>query len=77
MYEKGEVKETIQDSSRTFLTLLVYICADGSALPPSLIYPSPSGNIRANWVEEIQLNKQEILLTTSLNGWLNNNIGLA
>jgi hypothetical protein len=77
MYEKGEVKETIQDGSRTFLTLLACICADGSALPPALIFPSPSGNIRANWVEEISSDSLQIMVTTSSNGWSNNDIGLA
>ncbi|KAH5390817.1 hypothetical protein HBI32_241910 [Parastagonospora nodorum] len=50
---KREVRASLQDGSREFLTLLACICADGSSLPLSLIYASTQGAIRLNWVEGI------------------------
>ena len=37
-WEKKEVRASLQDGSREFLTVLACCCADGSSLPPSLIY---------------------------------------
>ena len=34
----GRITHASQDGSREFLSLLACICADGSALPPALIY---------------------------------------
>jgi hypothetical protein len=67
-WEKGSVREAIQDGSRTFLTVIACICGDGTTLPPGLIYESTSGAIRANWVEELNLNDHQLFITTSLSG---------
>ncbi|KAH5363543.1 hypothetical protein HBI48_081690 [Parastagonospora nodorum] len=48
------------DRSREFLTLLACICADGSSLPPSLIYASTQGAIRSNWVEGITAGDHDV-----------------
>jgi hypothetical protein len=37
-YEDGKRRNTIQDGSREWITLLACICADGSCLKPALIY---------------------------------------
>ena len=37
-YEAKKRRTTIQDGSREWITLLAYICADGSYLEPALIY---------------------------------------
>ena len=39
----GRITYASQDGSREFLSLLAYIYADGSALPPALIYKGDSG----------------------------------
>ena len=36
---------TGQDGSRYWITLIATICADGSSLPPALIYKAVSGNL--------------------------------
>jgi hypothetical protein len=38
LYEEGKIKAYIQDSNREWITLLAYICADGSYIKLSLIY---------------------------------------
>ena len=46
MWEKKEVTTAIQDGSREWISIIACICADGSALPPSLIYQSTSGDLQ-------------------------------
>jgi hypothetical protein len=38
VYDSGRVTANAQDGSREFISLLASICADGTALPPALIY---------------------------------------
>jgi hypothetical protein len=76
-WEKKEVRASLQDGSREFLTLLACCCADGSSLPPSLIYAAAHGAIQSSWVEEIEAGKHEVFITSSPTGWSNDNVGLA
>ena len=77
MWEKKEVTAAIQDSNREWISLLACVCADGSHLPPSLIYPSASGSIQSSWVEEVEPGKHSVHVTSSPSGWTNNDMGLA
>jgi hypothetical protein len=43
----------IQDGNREWITLIACVCADGSALPPALVYEGKSG-IQSSWVEGIE-----------------------
>lgn len=54
MWVKKEVRASLQDGSREFLTLMATTCADGSWLPPSLIYAAKHGAIRSTWVDDIK-----------------------
>jgi hypothetical protein len=51
--------------------------ADGSALPPSLIYQAKTSNIQSTWVQDIDTNKHPVFISASPSGWSNNEIGLA
>jgi hypothetical protein len=77
MWEKKEVTATLQDGSREWITLLACVCADGSALPPSLIYQAAAGSIQSSWVEDIKAGEHLVHVTLSPSGWTNNDIGLA
>jgi hypothetical protein len=46
-WESKEAKAPIQDGSREWITVLAAVCADGEALPPSLIYQAKRGNVRS------------------------------
>ena len=37
-YDEGRVKQFIQDSNWEWITTIIYICIDRTALPPALIY---------------------------------------
>ncbi|KAH4900865.1 hypothetical protein HBI80_150040 [Parastagonospora nodorum] len=76
-WDKKEVRASLQDGSREFLTLLACICADRSSLPPSLIYASTQGAIRSNWVEGITAGDHDVFITSSQSGWSNNDVSLA
>ncbi|KAJ8105176.1 hypothetical protein OPT61_g10339 [Boeremia exigua] len=76
-WEKGEVRQSSQDGNREWVSLLACICADGTALPPGVIFASKNSTIRARWVAEIDPETHSIHATSSPTGWTNNDIGLA
>ena len=76
-YERGEVRQARQDGSREWVSLLATICADGTALPPGIIFASKNSTIQSRWVADIEVGKHSIHVTSSPSGWTNNDIGLA
>jgi hypothetical protein len=74
---KKRVRAPTQDGNREWITVLACICADGSALPPSLIYQAKSGAIRDTWVEDITSGDHSVHVTSSPSGWTNDEIGLS
>ncbi|KAF1965771.1 hypothetical protein BU23DRAFT_593520 [Bimuria novae-zelandiae CBS 107.79] len=53
IWERKEVTAALQDGEREFVTCLATICADGSALPPGLIFAA-LGGLRDTWVAGIE-----------------------
>jgi hypothetical protein len=51
--------------------------ADGTALPPGLVFQGANGNIQSTWVQDINSEQHNVFVTSSLSGWSNNEIGLA
>ncbi|CAE7002770.1 Pogo transposable element [Pyrenophora teres f. teres] len=76
-WEKKEVRVSLQDGSREFLTVMACCCADGSSLPPALIYAAKKGAIQSSWVEDIKAGEHEVFVSSSPTGWSNDNVGLA
>jgi hypothetical protein len=77
LYERKEVRDSLQDGSREWITVLACVGADGSALPPSLIFQAANGNIRSTWVQHIEAGQHDMFAASSPSGWTNNEIGLA
>ena len=48
LYEKKQVRQACQDSSREWVSLLAAICADGTTLPPSIIFASKNSTIQSH-----------------------------
>jgi hypothetical protein len=44
-YTSGQVQSNKYNRSREFISLLAAICADGTAVPPALIYKGSSGDL--------------------------------
>jgi hypothetical protein len=76
MYDSGRITTAKQDGSREFISLLASICADGTALPPALIYKGASGDLQDTWLEDMN-EKDQAFFASSANGWSFNVFGLA
>lgn len=66
-----------QDGSREFISLLATICADGSALPPALIYQGDSYDLQDTWLEDYDSSSDEAYFAVSKKGWTNEELGLS
>ncbi|KAF1924064.1 uncharacterized protein M421DRAFT_425080 [Didymella exigua CBS 183.55] len=66
MWEKKEVKASLQDGNCAWLTLIACVCGDGSALPPGLIYKSANNTIQSSWVDEIKPGEHSVLVSLIL-----------
>jgi hypothetical protein len=45
-FKKGKIIGNTQDGSREWVTILASICADGTDIPPSIIYQAITGNLQ-------------------------------
>ena len=75
LYDSGRITAAKQDSSREFISLLASICADGTAIPPALIYKGASGDLQDTWMEDLG-EKEQAFFASSANGWSSNAFGL-
>ena len=77
LYKKQKNRQLLQDSNREWVTLLASVCADGSALPPGLIFSGKDNTIQSSWVEDIEPGKHSVFVTATPSGWTNDEVGLA
>lgn len=71
----GRITHASQDGSREFISLLACICANGTALPPALIYKGDSGTLQDTWVEDWEPENEAFFAVTA-NGWSCDALGL-
>jgi hypothetical protein len=76
-WEQKEVTAALQDGNRDWITALACICADGTALPPGIIYQSNNCTLQSSWVEDIKVSKHQVFTASSPSGWTNDTLGLA
>jgi hypothetical protein len=76
-WESKKVRASLQDGSQEWVTVVAAVCADGSTLPPALIYSSANSTLQGSWVAAIEATKHDGFVNSSPTGWTNNNIGLA
>jgi hypothetical protein len=76
-WEKREVTAALQDGSRTWITTVAAVCADGTALPPGLIYESANCTLQSSWVADIKPGVHDVFVASTPSGWTNNDVGLA
>jgi hypothetical protein len=65
-----------QDGNREWITILATICADGTAIPPAIIFAG-SGSLQSTWVEDVELGQHQAAFASSPNGWTSDILGLA
>jgi hypothetical protein len=68
---------TGQDGARHWITLMATICADGSSLPPALIYEAVSGNLQDTWLQDYRPEEYPCWFASSPNGWTSDELGLS
>src|SRR5271170_2709214 len=73
--KQGKLQGAAQDGNRSWITLIAGICADGTSLPPALIYQASSGDIQDSWVDDYQPD-DKAYFTSSTTGWTNNELGM-
>ena len=73
-FESGRITFATQDGSREFISLLACICANGTALPPALIYRGDSKVLQDTWLED-WTEDQEAYFATSSSGWSSDLLG--
>ena len=66
-----------QDGSREWITLIATICADGSSLPPALIYKAASGDLQDSWLQDYDPQEHPCWFASSANGWTSDELGLS
>ncbi len=74
-YESKRVTQGSHDGNREWVSLLAAICADGSSLPPALIWPAESNNIQNTWVADLNRNTH-VYSARSPTGWSNDDAAL-
>jgi hypothetical protein len=77
VWVKDGAKAPIQDGNREWITIIPTICADGTTLFTSIIYPSDGFDLYDSWVEDIPPEDTSINLSSTPTGWTNNKLGLA
>ena len=63
--ESGRITHASQDGSREFISLLACICANGTALPPALIYRGDSKTLQDTWLEDWSVDQQAFFAVSS------------
>ncbi|KAF2091716.1 hypothetical protein K490DRAFT_70498 [Saccharata proteae CBS 121410] len=61
IWERKEVRAALQDGSREWITVIAAICADGTTLPPRIIYAASSDKVRSTWQYLLQAGVTMIL----------------
>ena len=74
---RRQSRASLQIGNCEWITLLACVCADGSTLPPGLIYQAAGKAVQSSWVESIDPRKHSEHFTTSPSGWTNDDVGLA
>lgn len=74
-YEQGSLKQHLQDGNREWITTIACICANGTVLPPALIYQAKSGKIQNSWLQDFEITKHRAYFSVSDKGWTNNDLG--
>ena len=60
LYKERRYKQPSHDANREWVTVIGAICADGSHLPPAVIYSGASEKVQANWVHNIDPNTYDL-----------------
>jgi hypothetical protein len=77
LYKERRYKQASCDANRKWVTVIGGICADGTPLPPAVIFSVASEKVQANWVHDIDQETHSIYFSVSESGWTNDDLGVA
>ena len=77
LYKQRRYKQPSHDANREWVTVIAAICADGSYLPPAVIFSADSEKVQASWVHDINPETHSIYFSVSQSGWTNDDLGVA
>lgn len=66
--KSGRVLGNNQDSNREWVTILATICADGTWIPPAIIYAGKTGLLQDSWVQDFEPGQHQAYFAASPNG---------
>jgi hypothetical protein len=73
--KQGKLLGAAQDGNRDWITLIATIYADGTLLPPALIYSATTGDIQDQWLQDYQ-ETEDCYFASTETGWTNDQLGL-
>lgn len=56
-WEAKTVRQALQDGNKEWVTILGCVSADGTWIPPTLVYPAAGRSIQSSWVNSIEAEK--------------------
>jgi hypothetical protein len=59
-YQQKHARQSLHNGNHEWITLVACICADGTALPPGLIFAAESKNIQSTWVSNLDKKKHSV-----------------
>ena len=71
LWENGYLKGAGTDGNREWITVLAAICADGSWVPPALIYPAKNKALMDSWFQDFNPTEHQSYFTSTETGWTN------
>lgn len=74
-WASGKLRGAGEDGNREWITLVACISADGSYLPPSVIYSAKTGNLQTTWLEDFDPKEHTCHFASSEKGWTNDKLG--
>ena len=75
-YQQKHNRQPLHDGNCEWITLLACVCADGSALPPGLIYAADLVNVQSTWLSDLDKKTHSVHTAVSSTGWSNDDSGL-
>lgn len=76
LWENGFLKGAGTDGNREWITVLAAICADGSWVPPALIYPAKNEAIMDSWLQDFDPEHDKCYFTSTETGWTNDQVAI-
>jgi hypothetical protein len=74
---RGKLLRAGQDDNREWITVIASICADGTSLPPGLIYQVTSGNLQDSWLQDFNPKQHRVFFSSTATDWTNEEMGFS